>query len=124
MVYMCLGLKMSFRESMNPQNCTWSFEWRVFCWGELLWLSSDSQRIRDSKRYSLPKVLSSRLFRHYHETLVHSTTMKSKIRQIPYSDSFPRFYDCIILLYLASFGSVIIFPVSEVYILHGDANYI
>lgn len=71
----------------------------------------------------LPKVPpSAKLRSHHHETLVHSKTMKSEISQILYSVNSLRFYGCIILLDLASFGSVIIFPVSEVYILHGDTS--
>lgn len=34
MVCVCLRLKMSFRESMNPQNCMWNSGWRhtVLVW--------------------------------------------------------------------------------------------
>lgn len=71
----------------------------------------------------LPIVLpSSKLLSHYPETLVHLKTMKFKISQIPYSESSLRLSGCSILLYLASFGSMIIFPMSELYILHEDAN--
>lgn len=120
-----LGFKNEFQESMNPQNCMWSFGWRklVLEWTfvAVTWFLKNPglQASPDCPKYCLLLGYSVIIPRPWHT----QTLGMSKISQIPYSENSLKFCGCLILLYLASFVSAIIFPVSEVYILHGDTHY-
>ena len=89
---------MNFWESTKPQNCSWNFGWRNVFLVLALVVFTILKEFMIPGPNRLPIVLpTSGLLNHYPENLVHSKTMKFRVRQIPYSESSRRLSGCSIL---------------------------